>query len=164
MVAARRRRRGPGTRGAAGARAATARPAEAQSPASRSIPGTRRFGWSRKGPARQGAGTRIGAVPGPHWAPTSGRPRLFPAARPFPSHAWKGEPGARRAFLDPLSLESPCVCFSVEIWEQSSDCKIGGLSKMYNSEALNVAITRCFYLCNITSPTHTKKAAFLTAV
>lgn len=41
------------------------------------------------GPARGG-----GAVPGaPRWAPTSGRPPLFPAARPFPSHASWGEIG-----------------------------------------------------------------------
>lgn len=78
-----------------------------------------------------------GRSPGPCWAraPTSGRPRLFPAARPFPSHARRGEPGIQRAFLGPLSLENPCVCFSVELWKHRSDCKIGGLSKMYNTIA-----------------------------
>lgn len=34
-----------------------------------------------------------GPSPGPRWAPTSGRPPLFPAARPFPSHASRGEIG-----------------------------------------------------------------------
>lgn len=144
MVAARRQRRGPGARRAA-------RPGEAQSLASRSIPGTRRFGRSRKGPARRGVGTRIGAVPG---ARAGLRPlaalRYFLRRAPSRPTLGGASLGSGEHSLAGCLLRTRAFALAWSFGNTDLIEKIGGLSKMYNSEALNIAMSY-FYLLDITT-------------